>query len=677
MGLFDKLLGKSRNAPRQTPETGKSPRTLEDLPAEHQWLLGPPPDYGWWLNDMLVAVSDAHQVLLELDVLKRTIGASNGNGAPSDAEREQIVEPLVALSSVITVDERKVPKDRSLWPEYSHDSFVQTLGEMKGICDLVASHMRRNRPSGIDDLVIRLLSDQEWQLFDLQALLTRFMVNRMDPSMRAVAMENERLAAMPDLAEYYESVEGLDELEAGGHKPRWTSRAKAKPLSPRLAMMFRNPVKYALWLNHLFLCLFQGFGAIHEVIGTSDEDVVNFKPILTGEGQLEDGHKDRLMAAADQLAKAEPDILQPHPMPLWPGFSHERYRQLHWDIERGAFGLAFALKSGDTPRAAKAFRSLVLERGYYNQLWDLNCLLTRYFLGLKSPGEQAAEMEKKSTRQRIDHADYLDSTGNEVPAEDPRPLSDWHWAMTRKLANEGARWYHADQHEEAGPFLDLALACHPGNQSASYYYARILHKKGECARAIDMYVLAEPFVEQLRENMQTGGARLGVIAYYWSGRGLCLRSLGRYDEALICLDRAIDLSREDGHLWTNKALVLESLKEYSAAVDAFNRAIELDPRDITAWKCKGDSLDYLGRWQDAIHCYDEALKLEPNSPDIWVEKATTLLRQGFTSEALSCCDNALVIAPGISRGLEEKAACLHALGRDEEADEYRKQLSSR
>ena len=54
---------------------------------------------------------------------------------------------------------------------------------------------------------------------------------------------------------------------------------------------------------------------------------------------------------------------------------------------------------------------------------------------------------------------------------------------------------------------------------------------------------------------------------------------GQYEDALNSFERAISLNQNDPDLWNLKGIVLRSLGRYNEAVDCFNKSLEIDPRD--------------------------------------------------------------------------------------------------
>ena len=57
---------------------------------------------------------------------------------------------------------------------------------------------------------------------------------------------------------------------------------------------------------------------------------------------------------------------------------------------------------------------------------------------------------------------------------------------------------------------------------------------------------------------------------------------GRYDNALNLFEQAILLNQKDPDLWNLKGIALRSLGRYDEAIECFNKSLEIDPRDKNA-----------------------------------------------------------------------------------------------
>jgi len=57
---------------------------------------------------------------------------------------------------------------------------------------------------------------------------------------------------------------------------------------------------------------------------------------------------------------------------------------------------------------------------------------------------------------------------------------------------------------------------------------------------------------------------------------------GQYDDALNLFQKAILLNQNDPDLWNLKGIALRSLGRYNEAIECFNKSLEIDPRDKNA-----------------------------------------------------------------------------------------------
>ena len=133
----------------------------------------------------------------------------------------------------------------------------------------------------------------------------------------------------------------------------------------------------------------------------------------------------------------------------------------------------------------------------------------------------------------------------------------------------------------------------------------------------------------------------------------------KFEEALECYDKAIELNPKDLKTWHNRGVVLVELRDYHTAIECCDKAIELgqtswesvnpndndgwDPKGIAAftWLSKGIILYiYLGRYRasfdsvygmnpshhnEAIKCFDKAIELNPKDANVWKHKGDALV----------------------------------------------------
>jgi tetratricopeptide (TPR) repeat protein len=177
----------------------------------------------------------------------------------------------------------------------------------------------------------------------------------------------------------------------------------------------------------------------------------------------------------------------------------------------------------------------------------------------------------------------------------------------------------------------------------------------------------EPILER-RTGKKIEVPQIGEkTAVFWMNKGCALDTLGRREEAIGCLDRALAIDPRDARAWNNKGVALYRLGRHEEAINCYEQALAIDPRDAPAWFNKGDVLRALGRWGEAIACYDKTLAIDPRLERAWVHKGNTFHALGRHEEAINCCAQALTINPRDVVAWNNKGTALYALGRREEA----------
>ncbi len=57
---------------------------------------------------------------------------------------------------------------------------------------------------------------------------------------------------------------------------------------------------------------------------------------------------------------------------------------------------------------------------------------------------------------------------------------------------------------------------------------------------------------------------------------------GKFSDALGFFEQALLLNQDDPNLWNNKGIVLRSMGRYEEAMECFNKSLKIDPRDKNA-----------------------------------------------------------------------------------------------
>ncbi|MFQ5475635.1 MAG: tetratricopeptide repeat protein [Nitrosopumilus sp.] len=65
-------------------------------------------------------------------------------------------------------------------------------------------------------------------------------------------------------------------------------------------------------------------------------------------------------------------------------------------------------------------------------------------------------------------------------------------------------------------------------------------------------------------------------------KGQSLLEDGEFDSALGFFEQALLLNQDDPDLWNYKGIALRSLGRYEEAMECFNKSLKIDPRDKNA-----------------------------------------------------------------------------------------------
>jgi len=150
-------------------------------------------------------------------------------------------------------------------------------------------------------------------------------------------------------------------------------------------------------------------------------------------------------------------------------------------------------------------------------------------------------------------------------------------------------------------------------------------------------------------------------------KGDALSNLGRDDEAIQCYDQAIGIKPRNTYEWVQKGLTLGLFERDAEAIISFDHALKIDPYFTSALLFKGDALRKLGRHDDAIHCYDRALEIEPDDAGAWKSKGEAFKCLGWSDEAIICYDQVLMIDPSDADAWYNKGLTLANLNLHDEA----------
>jgi len=181
--------------------------------------------------------------------------------------------------------------------------------------------------------------------------------------------------------------------------------------------------------------------------------------------------------------------------------------------------------------------------------------------------------------------------------------------------------------------------------------------------------LIKIFNNNTGKNYEVVGGKEPFSEVDWSNKGLALDTLGKYQEAIKCYDKALEINPALTDVWSNKGNTFKNLGKTREAIGCYDKALEINPRNVEAWCNKGIALGTLGKYQEAIKCYDTALEINPRHTDVWSNKGNALAKLGNFQDAIECSNHALQINPRNDVAWYNKGRALSIFGKYQEAIE--------
>ena len=143
---------------------------------------------------------------------------------------------------------------------------------------------------------------------------------------------------------------------------------------------------------------------------------------------------------------------------------------------------------------------------------------------------------------------------------------------------------------------------------------------------------------------------------------------GRFDDALILLDKVVDLGKASAATFSDRAALLEKMDKDAQALGSYDAALELDATLVLAWSGKGNLLHKMRRYQEALSCHDRVIDMQPHNALARSNRASTLDKLGRMDEGLAEHQLAQALDPGQAAIWSGHGVCLVLLGRLEEGE---------
>jgi tetratricopeptide (TPR) repeat protein len=147
------------------------------------------------------------------------------------------------------------------------------------------------------------------------------------------------------------------------------------------------------------------------------------------------------------------------------------------------------------------------------------------------------------------------------------------------------------------------------------------------------------------EVLKSNNAQLQFTANDYIEQGKALYFESRYEDAIACYDRALELESENARAYFSRGAALVKLQRHEAALEAYDRAIQLKPDFFEAWFGRGTALTKLQQYDTAITAYEKAILIKPDLLVAWFGKARCFALQDQADAAIDSLTHAIQLHP--------------------------------
>ncbi len=140
----------------------------------------------------------------------------------------------------------------------------------------------------------------------------------------------------------------------------------------------------------------------------------------------------------------------------------------------------------------------------------------------------------------------------------------------------------------------------------------------------------------------------------WYGRGLELFNTERYDEAIPCFDKVLEIDQGYILALAYKGESLSRLGMYGEAMLCFDKVLEINPKYVYVLNSKGYVLHLLKKYNEALLCFDKAIEAEPGYIFPWYNKGRLLIDMKRFDEAVSSLSKFIELWPESTYSIDAK-----------------------
>ena len=208
---------------------------------------------------------------------------------------------------------------------------------------------------------------------------------------------------------------------------------------------------------------------------------------------------------------------------------------------------------------------------------------------------------------------------------------------------------------------------------AIYYYKRSLrfNRRDEdiilslsyCYSAIGENILAEKYAD-MAIALDSGSS------YVYFRKGKILLDTDKYDEAIDCFLKGLEISPEDVDFYQWISYAYSKKDDHEKSLEFANRAILLNADDAYSYFRKAWALQELGRYDDAIKVYEKCIEHDSQYIDAYANISYCYSKMKQFKQSVLWANKALLVNSDYAYAHYRKAWALQELGKFNEAMDF-------
>jgi len=237
------------------------------------------------------------------------------------------------------------------------------------------------------------------------------------------------------------------------------------------------------------------------------------------------------------------------------------------------------------------------------------------------------------------------------------------------------------KHSDADVLFDTALQYY---QSGNLQQAEMICRqtvKGEPGRADAWYMLGLISGRMGRYDESVCYIDKAILInpdehFYYNDIGVSLKFKGSLNEAKERLEKAIELKPDYAEAYDNLGAVLQDMGLFDEAVTNHRKSLLLNPYCSVAYNNLGNTLREQGFYDEAVENFKKALSLKPDYAEAYSNMGLALTEKGALDEAVENCRKALELRPGFAGAFNNLGTAFSDKGIIAEAvNNYKKSLT--